>query len=136
MIDQTAPWKALLSHVSEVPPLREMFEADPGRFERFSARGAGLFLDYSKNRITDRTMALLLDLAREADVAGLGPLRVRVRNNEVVGLARTFGDRAPGDLIALINHVGELEVAVVNGSAHERFGINVGDPVDVVVETA
>ena len=71
MIDQTAPWKALVNHVPEVPPLREMFDADPGRFERFSARGAGLFLDYSKNRITDRTMALLLDLAREADVAGL-----------------------------------------------------------------
>ena len=70
MIDQTAPWKALVNHVSEVPPLREMFDADPGRFERFSARGAGLFLDYSKNRITDRTMALLLDLAHEADVAG------------------------------------------------------------------
>jgi glucose-6-phosphate isomerase len=70
VIDQTAPWKALVNHVSEVPHLREMFDADPGRFERFSARGAGLFLDYSKNRITDRTMALLLDLAREADVAG------------------------------------------------------------------
>lgn len=73
---------------------------------------------------------------READVAGLGPLRVRVGSNEVVGLARTFGERAPGELIALINHVGELEVAVVNGSAHERFGIGVGDPVDVVVEGA
>ncbi|MDP3430790.1 MAG: glucose-6-phosphate isomerase, partial [Desulfomicrobium sp.] len=50
--------------------MRELFDRDPGRFDRFSAEGAGLFLDYSKNRITDKTMNLLFDLAREADVAG------------------------------------------------------------------
>ncbi len=70
MIDQTAPWKALLNHVAEVPPLRELFDRDPERFERFSVAGAGIFLDYSKNRITGKTLGLLLDLAREADVAG------------------------------------------------------------------
>ena len=70
MIDQTSPWKALLEHVPDVPPMRELFDRDPGRFERFSTQAAGLFLDYSKNRITDRTLSLLLDLAREADVAG------------------------------------------------------------------
>ena len=70
MIDQTAPWKALADHVSEVPNLRELFDRDPGRFERFSVSGAGIFLDYSKNRITEKTLSLLLDLAREADVAG------------------------------------------------------------------
>ncbi len=70
MIDQSAPWKALLEHVSDVPPMRELFDRDLGRFERFSTQGAGLFLDYSKNRITDQTLSLLLALAREADVAG------------------------------------------------------------------
>ena len=70
MIEQSAAWKALEKHVPEVPPMRQMFEGDPGRFERFSVSGAGLFLDYSKNRITERTVALLLDLAREAGVAG------------------------------------------------------------------
>ena len=50
--------------------MRELFDRDPGRFERFSAEGAGLFLDYSKNRITDTTMGLLFELAREADMAG------------------------------------------------------------------
>jgi glucose-6-phosphate isomerase len=50
--------------------MRELFEGDPGRFERFSFRAAGIFLDYSKNRITEKTLSLLLDLAREADVAG------------------------------------------------------------------
>lgn len=70
MIEQSAPWKALLNHVHEVPSLRELFEDDPERFERYSVRAAGIFLDYSKNRITEKTRALLLDLASEAGVAG------------------------------------------------------------------
>jgi len=70
VIDQSFPWKALEEHVAEVAPMRELFDRDPGRFDRFSTEGAGLFLDYSKNRITDKTMNLLFDLAREADVAG------------------------------------------------------------------
>lgn len=69
-----------------------------------------------------------------ADLAGLGPVRVRVRGTEIIGLARTFGDRPVGSLTALINHVGELEVAVVNGSARERLGITVGDRIEVIVE--
>ncbi|SFL41196.1 glucose-6-phosphate isomerase [Desulfomicrobium norvegicum] len=70
MIDQSPPWKALVEHVAELKHMRELFDRDPGRFDRFSAEGAGLFLDYSKNRITDKTMNLLFDLAGEADVAG------------------------------------------------------------------
>ena len=50
--------------------MRELFAADPGRFERFSLRVGELLLDYSKNRITGETMQLLLQLAGEADVAG------------------------------------------------------------------
>jgi glucose-6-phosphate isomerase len=49
--------------------LRKLFADDPGRAERFSAEGAGLFLDYSKNRITDETLRLLLQLAEERGVA-------------------------------------------------------------------
>ena len=49
--------------------LRALFAEDPGRAERFSAEGAGLFLDYSKNRITDETLRLLLRLADERGVA-------------------------------------------------------------------
>jgi len=70
VIDQSAPWKALGEHVPEVGPMRDLFDRDPGRYDRFSAEGAGLFLDYSKNRVTDKTMNLLFDLAREADVTG------------------------------------------------------------------
>ncbi|MCA1979866.1 MAG: glucose-6-phosphate isomerase [Thiobacillus sp.] len=50
--------------------MRTLFEADPARFERFSIQVGDLLLDYSKNRMTDETMRLLLEMAEEADVAG------------------------------------------------------------------
>jgi len=64
-------WQALIAHHAEIKDLhlRTLFANDPGRAERFSAEGAGLFLDYSKNRITDETMRLLLALAEERGVA-------------------------------------------------------------------
>ena len=48
--------------------LRDLFAEDTGRGERFVAEAVGLYLDYSKNRITAETMGLLLDLARESDL--------------------------------------------------------------------
>ncbi len=50
--------------------LRDLFAADPERFERLSLRVSDLFLDYSKNRVTDETLRLLYELARTADVEG------------------------------------------------------------------
>src|SRR4051812_32324842 len=67
----TPAWTALTSHHAQIKDthLRTLFADDPGRAERFSADGAGLFLDYSKNRITDETLRLLLQLAEERGVA-------------------------------------------------------------------
>jgi glucose-6-phosphate isomerase len=67
----TPSWQALAAHHAQIKDvhLRTLFADDPGRAERFSAEGAGLFLDYSKNRITDETLRLLLRLAEERDVA-------------------------------------------------------------------
>ena len=64
-------WRELERHHAEIGGrhLRELFDADPGRGERLVAEGAGLFLDYSKNRITDETMTLLARLAGERGVA-------------------------------------------------------------------
>jgi len=61
-------WKALTRHHSEIRErhLRELFAADPGRGERLAAEALGLYLDYSKNRITDQTVKLLLQLAEES----------------------------------------------------------------------
>ena len=61
-------WKALAAHHQKLRKshLRELFAKDPKRGERFTAEAAGLFLDYSKNRITDQTLKLLLKLAAES----------------------------------------------------------------------
>src|SRR4051794_41475715 len=66
-------WQALASHRNRLEGvrMRDLFERDPERATRFSARLDGLLLDYSKNRITQETISLLLDLARQQDVAGL-----------------------------------------------------------------
>src|SRR5579875_1882566 len=63
-------FRALEAHHATVAGthLRDLFEADPGRAERFSLEAAGLYLDYSKNRVTDETLALLVQLARDVDV--------------------------------------------------------------------
>ena len=65
---QRPAWKALEQHHREIGGrhLRELFAEDPGRGERLAAEAAGLYLDYSKNRVTDGTMALLTQLARES----------------------------------------------------------------------
>ena len=71
-ISSSQAWKALEEHSkaqAEVS-MRELFAADPQRFARFSLRLGDMLLDYSKNRITDETMRLLLALAEEADLAG------------------------------------------------------------------
>jgi glucose-6-phosphate isomerase len=67
---ETPAWGQLQSHFAEVRKrtLRELFDADPERGERLVADGAGLFLDFSKNRITDETLMLLGALARERGV--------------------------------------------------------------------
>jgi len=61
-------WKALQSHYKKVRGLhlRKLFAEDPKRGERMTAEAAGLFLDYSKNRITRDTLTLLLRLAKES----------------------------------------------------------------------
>jgi glucose-6-phosphate isomerase len=63
--DKHAAWSALEAHHGAIRTthLRELFAADPQRGERLNAEAAGVFLDYSKNRVTDETLRLLLGLA-------------------------------------------------------------------------
>ncbi len=65
-------WLALKQHATKIKSssLRDLFDSDPGRGTRFTAEAEGLFLDYSKNRITDETVKLLLQLAKEVDLKG------------------------------------------------------------------
>jgi glucose-6-phosphate isomerase len=63
-------WQALKSHHTDIGELhlRELFAGDPHRGERLTAEAEGIYLDYSKNRITDETMRLLVELAEESGV--------------------------------------------------------------------
>jgi glucose-6-phosphate isomerase len=63
-------WQALERHYTEISGqhLRDLFTEDPGRGERLTAEAEGIYLDYSKNRVTDETMRLLIELAAESRV--------------------------------------------------------------------
>src|SRR5258705_3995563 len=68
-LTERAAWKRLAAHHQEVGAalhLRELFADDPVRGERMTIEAVGLYLDYSKNRITDETLELLLDLAQQS----------------------------------------------------------------------
>jgi len=71
-LKRTAAWRALAAHHKKISTtlIRDLFAGDDDRFDKFSVGLGGLFLDYSKNLITDDTIALLIDLARQADVKG------------------------------------------------------------------
>ncbi|HEV3046038.1 MAG TPA: glucose-6-phosphate isomerase [Solirubrobacteraceae bacterium] len=84
-------WRALESHHEQIAGqhLRDMFAADPARGERLVAEGAGLYLDYSKNRVSDETLRLLVALAnecglRERTAAMFAGERINVSENRSV----------------------------------------------------
>jgi len=68
----TPAWQALEDHYHSIKDLhlRQLFADDPQRGERLTAEAAGVFLDYSKNRVTDETLRLLLALAEERGLSG------------------------------------------------------------------
>src|SRR3982751_3887330 len=69
-VTQTPAWKALEAHQKAIAGkhMRELFKEDPQRFDKFNLRFHDILLDFSKNRITEETLRLLLDLAKQADV--------------------------------------------------------------------
>ena len=70
LIDSPA-WQALLRHQMQIAgvQMRDLFAEDPDRFEQFSVRWGDFLFDYSKNRITEKTMTLLMDLAVQANLS-------------------------------------------------------------------
>jgi nitrogen fixation/metabolism regulation signal transduction histidine kinase len=70
-LTESPAWQALISQQREMAGvhMRDLFARDPQRFERFSLQLSDVLLDYSKNRITEETMTLLMDLARQANLA-------------------------------------------------------------------
>jgi glucose-6-phosphate isomerase len=90
-ITELPAWKALSAHFQKIDRLhlRELFAQDPRRGERLTVEAAGLYLDYSKNRITDETITLLLQLAEQAGLrtridAMFGGEKINVSENRAV----------------------------------------------------
>ncbi|MCB0139913.1 MAG: glucose-6-phosphate isomerase, partial [Caldilineaceae bacterium] len=69
-LTESSAWRALTAHQAEMQnvQMRDLFADDPARFERFTLRFADILFDYSKNRVTQKTMDLLLELARAQEV--------------------------------------------------------------------
>jgi glucose-6-phosphate isomerase len=69
-LTQSPAWQALARHRDSMQAahLRDLFAADPKRFDRFSLEVEDMLVDFSKNRVTEETMKLLFDLARQARV--------------------------------------------------------------------
>ena len=89
--DNHSAWAALEAHYATVRTthMRELFAKDAGRGERLNAEGAGVFLDYSKNRVTDETLKLLLNLAETSNLRGrieamFGGEKINVSENRAV----------------------------------------------------
>jgi len=84
-LTESATWRQLVAHQRDVAPLhmRDMFAADPARFEKFSIKYNDILLDFSKNRITDDTLPLLFKLARECRVE---EWRDRMFNGEKINI--------------------------------------------------
>ena len=71
-LSKRTAWKNLAAHYKKIKevPLSKLFADDPKRGQRLTMEAAGLFLDYSKNRVTDETVKLLIQLAAESDLRG------------------------------------------------------------------
>jgi len=115
-----AAWKALQAHYEKVREahLRELFAKDSRRGERMTAEAVGIFLDYSKNRITDETLKLLLQLAEES------------------GLRSQIEAMFRGDKINFTEHRAVLHVALraPKGASIQVDGENVVPEVHAVLD--
>jgi len=120
LIKESRAWKALESHHEKIGELhlKKLFADDPKRGERMASEAVGLYLDYSKNRVTDETIQLLLQLAEEC------------------GLRSRIDSMFRGDKINITENRSVLHVALraPKGSSLVVDGKDVIPPVHVVLE--
>lgn len=145
----TSPaWQALKAHHDKIKSLhlREMFAKDPGRGERFVAEGAGLYLDYSKNRINGETLRLLLRLAEERGVAARRDAMFRGEKiNTTEGRAsfhvalrapkgsvmRIDGHDVEPEVHAVLDHMGEFAERLRDGTWRGHTGKPIRNVVNI-----
>ncbi len=80
--------------------------------------------------VVDNFGNLSTNLTKE-HLADMQAVVVHVAGREIRGLVQTFGDRQPGELVALIGEAGDLAISIVNGDAARTLGVGVGEPVEV-----
>ncbi len=130
----SGPWRALQAHFDmegRLLRLRELFAADPARAQRMTATAGDLVLDYSKHRVTDETLALLMDLARSAEVeehrdAMFSGAHINSTEDRAVlhvalrmppgSELRVDGQDVVGDVHAVLNEMGELSDRIRDGT--------------------
>ncbi len=106
-INTTDPWRALAAHAAATADgdeldLTRLFDADPERAARFTVEAAGLYVDFSKNLITEETIGLLADLADAADVAAKRDAMFsgrRINTTEDRAVLHTALRRPAGDVV-------------------------------------
>ena len=145
---QSPAWKALRSHHVAMASvhMRELFDADAGRFERFSIRWEDFLVDYSKHRITAETLSLLLALAREAGVEAWrdrmfagekinvteqrAVLHVALRNAPGTPIMVDGEDVMPG-VRRVLAHMREFSAAIRSGAWKGYTGKTMTDVVNI-----
>jgi glucose-6-phosphate isomerase len=148
LLTSTTSYQALQSHAQDAQQwqMRDLFAQDPQRFERLSSEAAGLFLDYSKNRLDGRTLALLANLARER---GVEQLRDAMFNGDKINLTENRAVlhtalRAPkdkqitvdgqditADVHGVLARIKTFSDAVRNGQWHGHTGKEITDIVNI-----
>jgi len=145
---QLPAWKALEAHYQKTANLhmRDLFREDPKRFDRFSLRFNDVLLDFSKNRITEETLRLLLDLARQADLSSwtekmFSGQRINITENRpVLHVALRNRSNRPihvdgkdvmPDVNAVLAHMRKFSDAVRSGAWKGYTGKTITDVINI-----
>jgi glucose-6-phosphate isomerase len=148
LLTATASYQSLRNHATQAREwqMRELFAQDPQRFERLSIEAAGLFLDYSKNRLDGRTLELLAQLARERGVERLRDAmfageKINLTENRAVlhtalraprGKQITLdGQDVTGDVHAVLDRIKTFSDSVRSGAWKGHTGKEITDVVNI-----
>src|SRR6266508_1534460 len=117
-------WQALGKHYEVIRGLhlRQLFAADPGRGEHFAAEALGIYFDYSKNRLTDETIRLLVRLAEESGLrakidAMFGGEKINITENRAVLHVALRAEPGQSILVDGADVVREVYAVLANMSA-------------------
>ena len=145
---QTQAYQYLSNHLAEMSEshIKDLFKSDPERFNKFSIYFEDILLDYSKNRITDKTIALLMQLSRECglkqaieamfkgdrinETEDRAVLHVALRNLSNSPMMTDGQDVMP-DINAVLNHMEEFSDLVISGNWKGFSGKAITDVVNI-----